>query len=81
MNIKLNTSGAYLSLLTVAVLSILGIFYVSGLMCDVVHEWAATEQVERIELNKRGHNLVEDGIFGPKTNDALMMELQKDEMD
>jgi len=32
----------------------------------------------QIELNARGHNLVVDGKFGPKTNAALEMELQND---
>lgn len=31
----------------------------------------------QIELNARGHNLVVDGKFGPKTNAALEMELSK----
>jgi hypothetical protein len=31
----------------------------------------------QIELNRRGHDLVVDGIHGPKTNAALMSELGK----
>jgi hypothetical protein len=31
----------------------------------------------QIELNRRGHNLVEDGDFGTLTHDALLVELGK----